>query len=316
MIPDVSVIISTYNRSAMVTEAVASVLAQRDASFELIIVDDGSTDRTAEQICRLMVKSDHPVRLVTIDNRGPAAARNAGAALAAAPLLAFLDSDDLWQPHKLKRQLALMRQNPQCAISQTDEIWLRNGRRVNPGLRHRKPRGDCFIDSLRTCLISPSAVMMRMGVFCSLGGFDEDMRAAEDYDLWLRLLMLYEIELLEEPLVIRRAGHPGQLSATVPALDRFRILALLKLLTLENLSAFRRHAVCTTLIGKCGVYGKGLARRGHAEQARTIIGFAELAVSCWRESPHSLLPEAIAWMRAHLSQRREYGASLKDEYLN
>ena len=315
MIPDVSVIIPTYNRSAMVSEAVASVLAQRDASFELIIVDDGSIDRTGEQICRLTAKSNHPVRLVTIDNRGPAAARNAGSALAAAPLLAFLDSDDLWQPYKLKRQLALMRQNPECAISQTDEIWLRNGQRVNPGLRHRKPRGDYFIDSLRTCLISPSATMMRTCLFHSLGGFDEDLRAAEDYDLWLRLLTLYEVELLEEPLIIRRAGHPGQLSATIPALDRFRILALLKLLSLD-LSAFRRHAVCATLVEKCGVYGKGLASRGHPEQARTIIGFAELAVSCWRESPHSSLPQAIAWMRAHLSQRREHEAPLKDEYPN
>ncbi len=145
-------------------------------------------------------------------------------------LIAFLDSDDLWAPTKLERQLAFMNANPDCAISQTNEIWIRNGRRVNPGLRHRKRSGDIFIDSLRTCLISMSATMMRTELFRSLTGFDQSMLAAEDYDLWLRILIDHEAGLLDEPLVTRRGGHPDQTSATTPALDRFRILALTKLL--------------------------------------------------------------------------------------
>ena len=132
-----------------------------------------------------------------------------------------------------------MRANPDCAISQTDEIWIRNGRRVNPGLRHRKRAGDIFIDSLRTCLISMSAAMMRTDLFRSLGGFDEIMMAAEDYDLWLRILIDHEAGLLDEPLVTRRGGHPDQTSATTPAIDRFRILALTKLLADDRLSAVR-----------------------------------------------------------------------------
>ena len=230
---DVSVIIPSFNRWPMLAEAVASVMGQCDVDFELIIVDDGSTDESAACLPDLLsafAPAQHPVRILRTDNHGPAAARNRGADAAGAPLIAFLDSDDLWRPGKLRRQFEYMKQRPECLVSQTEEIWIRWGVRVNPGRRHLKRGGDFFLDSLRTCLVSPSAVMMRTGIFHELGGFDEDMRAAEDYDLWLRLLLQYRVELLREVLVIRRAGHSGQLSSTTPALDRFRILALLKLL--------------------------------------------------------------------------------------
>ena len=102
-----------------------------------------------------------------------------------------------------------MRDNPDCPISQTGETWMRDGRRVNPGRRHRKRPGDIFIDSLRTCLISPSAAILRRELLDEVGGFDEDMAACEDYDLWLRILARHEAGLLDEPLAVRRAGHPG-----------------------------------------------------------------------------------------------------------
>jgi glycosyltransferase involved in cell wall biosynthesis len=276
MTPEVSIIIPTYNRRAMLLEAIDSVLAQSNQSFELIVVDDGSTDGTAEHLTRL----GKAVRVERIDHRGPAAARNRGVALARAPLIAFLDSDDLWAPTKLERQLAFMRANPDCAISQTNEIWIRNGRRVNPGLRHRKRAGDIFIDSLRTCLISMSATMMRTELFRSLTGFDESMLAAEDYDLWLRILIDHEAGLLDEPLVTRRAGHPDQTSATTPALDRFRILALTKLLADDRLSPARRTAVVEVLVEKCRIYAGGLTRRGRIDQARLYESIVEWAQTC------------------------------------
>ena len=203
MTTEVSVIIPTYNRCAMLLEAIDSVLAQSTQSFELIVIDDGSTDGTAEHLMGL----GKTIRIERIEHSGPAAARNRGVALAGAPLIAFLDSDDLWAPTKLERQLGFMRANSEYAISQTNEIWIRNGRRVNPGLRHRKRAGDIFIDSLRTCLISMSATIMRTDLFRSLGGFDESMDATEDYDLWLRILIDQDAGLLDEPLVTRRGGH-------------------------------------------------------------------------------------------------------------
>jgi glycosyltransferase involved in cell wall biosynthesis len=277
MNPDVSVIIPTYNRRAMVREAIDSVLAQTAAGFELIVVDDGSSDGTGEDLARVGAERADTVRIERTANRGPAAARNRGVAMARALLVAFLDSDDTWLPKKLARHLEFMRENPGCAISQTDETWIRNGRRVNPGLRHRKRAGDFFVESLRTCLISPSAVLMRKELFDSIGGFDEDVRAAEDYDLWLRIQVEHEIGLLDEPLVTRRGGHPDQLSATTPAIDRFRILALAKLLDDDSLSPQRRLATTQVLIEKCRIYAAGLARRGRIEAARRYERIADQA---------------------------------------
>ncbi|HYK64209.1 MAG TPA: glycosyltransferase family A protein, partial [Patescibacteria group bacterium] len=231
-----------------------------------------------------------------ITHSGPAAARNSGVVLARAPMIAFLDSDDLWAPTKLERQVAFMRANPACAISQTGEIWIRNGRRVNPGRRHVKRAGDIFVDSLRTCLISMSATMMRTDLFRSLGGFDEIMTAAEDYDLWLRILADHEAGLLDELLVTRRGGRPDQTSAATPALDRFRILALVKVLDNERLSPARRGAVVEVLSEKCRIYAGGLQRRGRIDAARFYESIAGRAAR-WEGSTAAEIGCVIESMR-------------------
>ncbi len=300
MTVEVSVIIPTFNRRAMVREAVESVLAQTGASFELIVVDDGSTDGTSEELSKI---PDDRMRVERIANSGPAAARNRGVAIARAPMIAFLDSDDLWKKQKLERQLAFMRANPDCAISQTNELWLRNGRRVNPGLRHRKRAGDFFLESLRTCLISPSAVIMRAELFRSHAGFDELMIAAEDYDLWLRISMVVEVGLLDQPLVTRRGGHPDQLSARTSAIDRFRILALAKLLTDARLTGERRTATADVLAEKCGIYAGGLRRRGKIEQANFYEDLREHALATEKDQPGGEIARAVEVMRTMLADK-------------
>jgi glycosyltransferase involved in cell wall biosynthesis len=293
MTVEVSIVIPTYNRRAMVREAVESVLAQTGAAFELIIVDDGSTDCTFEDLSRI---SDERIRIVRRANGGPASARNQGVAIATAPMIAFLDSDDLWMPQKLERQIAFMRANPDCAISQTNEIWIRNQRRVNPGRRHQKRGDDIFVESLRTCLISPSAVIIRTELFRSLGGFDEMMIAGEDYDLWLRILLNHPVGLLDDALVTRRAGHPNQLSAMTPAIDRFRILALAKLLADTRLADEKRMATVEVLRKKCAIYASGLRRRGRIAHANFYEDIRERALA-WSEHPDSELAHAIEMMR-------------------
>lgn len=304
---DASVIIPAFNRWPLLSEAVSSVIRQRNVDFELIIVDDGSTDETAARLPALVTElssAQRPVRIQRTGNHGPAAARNRGVDAARAPLVAFLDSDDLWQPGKLHRQVEYMNENPECQVSQTEEIWIRRGVRVNPGRRHRKRGGNFFLDSLRTCLISPSAVMIRTSTFHKLGGFDEDMRAAEDYDLWLRLQLQHQVDLLPEPLVIRRAGHPGQLSSTMPALDRFRILALLKLLLHSDLDHNQRGAVCDALVKKCRVYANGANRRGRWREAAWISALGQTADKTWRRGTDSTLAGAICALRNNLRQKR------------
>jgi glycosyltransferase involved in cell wall biosynthesis len=298
MAPEVSAIIPTYNR-AMAGAAVESALHQTDVDFELIVVDDGSTDFTCEQM-RETYRSNPRFRMIRIEHRGPAAARNAGVAAALAPMIAFLDSDDLWAPGKLARQLRFMSAHREFRISQCLEYWLREGRRVNPGRRHLKRAGDLFIDSLRTCLISPSAVIMEKALFNEMSGFDEDLGAAEDYDLWLRILVEHEVGLLDEELVTRRSGHRDQLSATVVAIDRFRVLALMKLLQNPKLSSERRAAVCDGLVEKVGIYAKGLRRRGREAEAGFHEALAIDAQARWREAGDDSLADAIVKLRAML----------------
>jgi glycosyltransferase involved in cell wall biosynthesis len=308
MTPAVTVVIPTWNRCAMAAEAVESVLAQTWRDFELIVVDDGSNDSTAEHLSRMLHERREPgdvaVRIERIENRrGPAAARNRGVALARAPMVAFLDSDDLWLPRKLELHLAYARAHPEFPISQTGELWVRSGRRVNPARRHLKRAGDIFLESLRTCLISPSAVMLPVKLFAATGGFDEDIAAAEDYDLWLRILARHRAGLLGEAMVIRRAGHPGQLSATVPALDRFRILALAKLLLASPLDAERRAAAASVFAEKCRIYAGGLARRGKVEQAEFHEYLAERAEHGWFEGADASLAEAVESIRSRVRPR-------------
>ena len=263
MPPLVSVIIPTYNRRAMVQEAVDSVLAQTCSDFELIVVDDGSEDGTAESLARY----GSAMRIYSQPRGGVAAARNRGAERAAGLYLAFLDSDDLWLPRKLEVQIAFMRERPWVQICQTEEIWIRRGARVNPKKKHRKPSGDIFRASLELCLVSPSAVMMRRELFDAVGGFDETLPACEDYDLWLRVARSHPVPLISDPLVIKRGGHPDQLSRSIWGLDRFRVAALQKLLG-SGLERERRDWAREVLRRKAAILSLGARKRGNQELAR------------------------------------------------
>jgi glycosyltransferase involved in cell wall biosynthesis len=262
--PLITVIIPTYNRAAWVAEAVASVLTQTYRDYELIVVDDGSTDGTLEAMASL---EGHLQVFRRRQQRGVSAARNLGAASARGKWLAFLDSDDLWLPHKLARQIDYVRTRPDLLICQTEEIWIRNGVRVNSPNTHRKVAGDIFLQSLERCSVSPSAVMLHRRLFKVMGGFDETLPAAEDYDLWLRVAWRYPVGLVPEPLVIKRGGHPDQLSRQW-GLDRFRIQALIKLLKEPNLPSLCRKAARRTLAKKCRIYAQGCEKRGKLDEAR------------------------------------------------
>jgi glycosyltransferase involved in cell wall biosynthesis len=267
----ISVIIPTYNRSAWVTEAAASVLAQSYRDFELLVVDDGSTDATFSTLAPFANKIQV---LRQEESRGVSAARNLGAAAATADWLAFLDSDDLWLPNKLARQVEYLKAHPDLVICQTGEIWIRNGVRVNPPETCRKVAGDIFLPSLKRCLVSPSAVLLHRRLFEEMGGFDESLPAAEDYDLWLRIAWRYPVGLVPEPLVMKRGGHADQLSRQW-GLDRFRIRALIKLVQEPGLPLAHKQAARRTLSEKCRIYAQGCEKRGRWDEAREYK-----AISC------------------------------------
>jgi glycosyltransferase involved in cell wall biosynthesis len=260
--PLISVIIPTYNRGWIIKEAIDSVMAQNYRDFELIIVDDGSTDNTSD-----ILNSYHGDILVfRQENRGVSAARNRGIVEASGRFIAFLDSDDLWLPQKLFRQVEFFNKNPDAKICQTEETWIRNGVRVNPKRKHKKPCGMIFEPSLALCLISPSAVMIRRSLFEKVGGFDETLPACEDYDLWLRISCRYPVYLIETPLIIKRGGHNDQLSAS-PGLDKFRIKSLNRIIESNLLSKSQYRAAVKTLRQKCMIYSAGCRKRGREDEA-------------------------------------------------
>jgi glycosyltransferase involved in cell wall biosynthesis len=263
--PLVSVIIPTYNRWPMIAEAVESVLTQTFNAFELIVVDDGSTDNTA----RLLSSSDSRLKIFSQPHAGVAAARNAGVAISLGKYIAFLDSDDLWLPAKLATQADFMERNSGVHICQTEEIWIRGGARVNPKARHRKPEGDIFRRSLELCLVSPSAVMMTKELFNLAGGFDETLPVCEDYDLWLRIALGHPVFLIESPLVTKRGGHADQLSRSLWGMDRFRVLAIVKLLR-AGLVGDKRQWALNSLRQKTSILVAGAAKRGKVEEARNF----------------------------------------------
>jgi glycosyltransferase involved in cell wall biosynthesis len=261
--PTVSVIIPTYNRAWILREAIDSVLSQEFTDYELIVVDDGSTDDTRA----ILDSYGQDIIVLPQANQGVSAARNRGIAESRAQLVAFLDSDDLWLQHKLSRQVAFFEFNPDALICQTEETWIRNGVRVNPKKRHQKLSGMIFEPSLDLCLVSPSAVMIRKTLFDAVGTFDESLPACEDYDLWLRVSCRYPVRLIDESLTIKHGGHADQLSKAA-GLDKYRIESLRKLIESGQLSASQTQATTRTLKYKCAIFANGCRKRDRETEAK------------------------------------------------
>jgi glycosyltransferase involved in cell wall biosynthesis len=263
--PKVSIIIPTYNRLPMLKEAVDSVLTQGFEDMELIVVDDGSTDGTAEEIKQYGGR----VKLIQHSaNRGVSAARNRGILHGRGKYVAFLDSDDLWVKGKLKIQVAFLDDNPHYPLCYTDEIWIRKGKRVNPMLKHAKYSGWIFEKCLPLCIISPSSVMMRKTLFSKVGLFDEALPVCEDYDFWLRVSARFPIFFINRKLIIKRGGHPDQLSQRSWGNDRYRVMALEKLLSEPDIGTEERGMILKEMKKKCQILSNGFYKRGDELEAK------------------------------------------------
>ena len=254
--PSISVVIPTYNRKSRLERALNSVLNQILQPIEIIVVDDGSEDGTAE----LVMEKYPSVKIIRQNNRGVSAARNHGIRCSRGDWIAFLDSDDEWDPRKLLEQERLVQCTPKRLLIHTDEKWIRNGTLISQRRYHKKSGGLLFIRSLSRCLISPSSVMLNRSLFEKYGLFDENLPACEDYDLWLRICLYEKINFVPLPLVIKYGGHPDQLSRTVPVLDQYRIVALTKLLDNDELGRRQLRAVKNVLEKKINLVIKGAIR--------------------------------------------------------
>lgn len=271
----VGVVIPVFNRSLRMQRAIRSVLDQSHREIELIVVDDASTIDLSS--ARALVEDAGHRWLTLQKNSGPGVARNLGVAALSDKTgwIAFLDSDDEWLPGKLERQLAWLSEHPETKIFQCQETWIRNGAPAKRPRRLLEPEGDIFADCVERCCISPSAVVMRRDLFDAVGGFDESYRVCEDYQLWLRLAMNHPVGLLSEPLVIKNGGDADQLTATVPAFDRWRLRALLELLADAGA---HRDVVLHGIAEKARILERGAYRHADDETAtlyQNVIEWAE-----------------------------------------
>ncbi len=263
----VSVIIPTYNRATVLEEAVESVLNQTFRNFELLIIDDGSTDHTPQ----IVEKYRDKIKYLFQINKGPAAARNFGIQNSEGNFICFLDSDDRWLKNKLDVQVDLIRSDPDIKICYTDEIWMRHGVRVNQKHVHRKYSGWIYQKCLPLCIISPSSVMIHREVFDRVGFFDESLIVCEDYDLWLRISRVYPITFIPEPLIIKYGGHRDQLSHQFLGMDVFRIRALEKILAENGLETVDRNATVKMLQKKCTILANGCFKHGRIDEAEYYL---------------------------------------------
>ena len=246
--PLFSVIIPVFEREKFIKKAIESVLNQSIDNFELIVVDDGSTDNTA-----YVIKQYKKVKYFYQPNKGVSAARNLGIKKSKGKIVCFLDSDDEWKKDKLKAHLDFFIKNRDYKIHQTDEIWIKNGKFINKKKRHQKKEGFIFYESMQLCLISPSAVAIKKELFNEIGMFDEKFEVCEDYDLWLRITKKYKVGYTPISHIIKHGGHSGQLSKKYFAMDRWRIKALLK--HTEDIEAVR------VALKKCKILINGALKR-------------------------------------------------------
>ncbi|WP_320043521.1 glycosyltransferase [uncultured Desulfobacter sp.] len=266
----VSVIIPTFNRAWTLERAIDSVLAQDYTPIEIIVIDDGSTDETQE----VLAGYKDEIRILVQENKGVSAARNLGIQESQGHFIALLDSDDAWEKNKLSCQMDFFQSNPGAMICQTEEIWIRKGKRVNPKKKHKKPSGMIFEPSLKLCLVSPSAVMIRKQLFDQKGMFNEAFPVCEDYDLWLRISHDTPVYLIDIPLTVKTGGHGDQLSAS-HSQDKYRIQSILNLIESNVLSPDQAQAALKVFKEKCRIFAGGCLKRGREKESAYYLTLAD-----------------------------------------
>lgn len=302
MATTVSVVIPTYNRKRYLPEALASIWAQTRPADEIIVVDDGSTDGTAAELQKLR----RPMTYLRQENAGPSAARNRGLRAARSEWVAFLDSDDLWLPDKLRVQLDFLHDHPRVDFAFGTQVNLRDGvadavpEILNAGVYRelQQARGDVrnfFTLLLRTNPIPTSSVIFRRTRLPAVGYFDERFWRCEDLDLWLRFALQATIGFIDQPLVAKRAQGDNLINDYVKLwsahLEVVRALpARHPELGLPGDAGWRR-AVAGTL------YRLGSFELSHGRTAEANRWFAELR---WHELPALSRDQALALIKKAL----------------
>ena len=257
----ISVVIPTFNRLSVLTRALDSAINQTIKPHEIIVIDDGSSDQT-----RNWIRNKFPeINYFYQKNMGVSTARNTGIDMAKGDWIAFLDSDDEWDKAKLELQSKAIHNNKDIPLSHTNEIWIKNGVRINQKRGHQKFGGQIFNRCLKKCIISPSTVIIRKDIFNEIGLFDTSLPVCEDYDLWLRVTARYPVLLLEKELTIKYGGHSDQLSNIDSGIEKYHIISLEKLLLKNFIDPVFKKNAKETLLQKLEIYSSGLKKRSKVD---------------------------------------------------
>ncbi len=273
----VSVVIPTFNRSHLLLRAIDSVLSQSYKNVEIIIVDDFSSDHTVEMV-KHFFKERQFEKFKLIENEknyGVSYSRNQAIKESGGDYIAFLDSDDEWLERKLERQMDFFKINSQVALVHGEEIWIRNGVRVNQKKIHQKFGGQIFLKCLPLCIISPSAALVRKDILQEFDFFDEQYIVCEDYDLWLKITSKYEVGFISDPIIKKYGGHEDQLSNKFFAMDFYRIKSMFRIYEDYNLSKENKSKVAQEIIKKSEVLLNGYIKHNNMENYDLILKIKE-----------------------------------------
>ena len=268
----VDIVIPVFNRESAVGRAIQSVFHQQFKQYTLWLVDDGSTDNTAQTLNEWQDRFPaRQMEVITLPgNEGVSRARNQGIQAGKAPWIAFLDSDDEWKKEKLFQQIQWAEKHPEHPLIHTEEIWIRNGSRVNPKKKHQKKGGRVFIHNLELCRISPSSVMIQRSFLNKVGLFREDFPVCEDYELWLRVCSQTEVGFIKKPLIVKYGGHSDQLSRKYKAMDEWRVRALTNHLNNPLLNEEEKQEVVRVLTKKCQILLNGYKKHKNYKNQKEI----------------------------------------------
>ncbi len=266
----IAAVIPVAGRPELLQEALHSIYSGEVKPERVIVaVDSVGADRARDAAAAAAVLSAVPLEIVYSDEGGPGRARNLAALQAREEWLAFLDSDDLWEPGKLKAQCEAVKKRPHFAAVTTGERWMKGGKEIRQPIFLRPFPGRRLADALAACRFSMSSLMIRRDIFFEIGGFDPDFFVCEDFDFFLRYLSRHPMGLVDAPHVIKRSGGWPQLSAQ-PGLDRERVLALLKLAHSPGLHAGEQVRLWESIEAKANVFCAGARRRGRDEEALAL----------------------------------------------
>ncbi|MGA8940373.1 MAG: glycosyltransferase [Acidobacteriaceae bacterium] len=298
--PKVSVIIPTYNCAHYLEQAIESVMNQTYRDLEIIVMDDGSTDNTAQVVRKYETK----IRYLHQENCGLPAARNHAIMASSGDLIALLDADDWWEPAKLAEQVPLLREDPELCLTYSDlEVVFDDGS-INPSFLSTRPlasSGYVFDQLLSSSFILPSTVLLRRSSLEQVGMFDESMRSHEDIDLWLRMCQRWKVALVRKPLTHRRQGS-ANMTSDGNLRTEYGIRLWVKSLSLPNLTVDQHLAMVKQLEKSYFARGYFHFTKGEMQACRDSMRqsmhYRAWNRNAWMYYAASFLPAPlIAWIR-------------------